>query len=182
MLSPNTAMELISHEGIVREAYKDSVGVWTWGVGVTNMSGHEVYPRYKDNPQELKRVLEVYEWLLRTRYLPDVHEAFDGYKLKEHEEAAALSFHYNTGAIKRATWVEDVLNGHLQKGYENIMNWRSPPEIIPRRKKERDLFFLGHWSHNWTTNVYPVSKPRYTPNFSQGERVNLKRDLKKLFG
>ena len=98
------ALELLSHEAIVREAYKDSVGVWTWGVGVTDASGHKVQ-RYIDSPQTIERCLEIYVWLLRTRYAPAVRKAFEGHNLSEHEFAAALSFHYNTGAIGRATWV-----------------------------------------------------------------------------
>jgi lysozyme len=38
------------------------------------------------------------------------------------------------------------------------MNWKSPPEIIPRREAERDLFFDGVWHNQGTlpeyTNVY----------------------------
>ena len=97
-ITPRIAAELIAHEGIVREAYKDSVGVWTWSIGVTDASGHLV-GRYKDNPQSLERCFEIFEWLLRTRYLPAVQEAFAGHELKEHELGGALSFHYNTGAI-----------------------------------------------------------------------------------
>jgi len=37
------AAELAAHEGIVVEAYRDTVGVWTWGIGVTSRSGHKVW-------------------------------------------------------------------------------------------------------------------------------------------
>ena len=53
IITVKIAQEIVSHEAIVREAYKDSVGVWTWSVGITNASGHKVFPRYKDNPQSL---------------------------------------------------------------------------------------------------------------------------------
>ena len=105
ILTKRVLLELASHEGIVKEAYKDSKGIWTWGIGVTSASGHKVFPRYVDNPQPLGRVIEIYKWLLETKYLPDVLQAFEGHSLNEAQIAAALSFHYNTGGIKKASWV-----------------------------------------------------------------------------
>ena len=172
------ALELIHHEAIVQEAYRDSVGVWTWGVGVTNASGHNV-ERYKDNPQSIERCLEVYLWLLRTKYLPDVLEAFTGFPLSESKLAAALSFHYNTGAIKRASWVGSFLKGDVVSARKEFMNWRSPPEIIPRREKERDLFFDGRWSSDGMTTIYPVRKPSYTPDWGRARRVDITADLRR---
>lgn len=112
-LTKRVLLELLSHEGIVLEAYKDSVGVWTWGVGVTSASGHRVL-RYKDNPQPMSKVIEIYKWLVETKYLPDVLEAFT-VELSEAQLAAALSFHYNTGAIKRASWVKSFNAGNVVK-------------------------------------------------------------------
>lgn len=172
-LTSRIVMELVSHEAIVQEAYKDSVGVWTWAVGVTNASGHEVFPRYKDNPQSLERCLEVSIWLMRTKYLPEVLKAFDGYPLSESELGAALSFHYNTGSIRRADWVNSVKNGRRDKARHEIMNWRSPPEIEPRRAKERDLFFDGKWSNDGKANVYPVRKPSYSPDWGNARRLDV---------
>lgn len=152
-LTEKTFIELAEHEGIVTQAYKDSVGVWTWGIGVTDASGHKV-ARYKNNPQSIGRCIRVSEWLLREKYLPDVLEAFEGMELSEHQLAAALSFHYNTGAIKRANWVKDVLAGRPNAARQSFMNWRKPPEIIKRRRSERDLFFDARWSGDGQVLVY----------------------------
>lgn len=172
-LSKRTLAELVSHEGVVREAYKDSKGIWTWGIGVTNSSGHNVL-RYKDNPQPLSRVFEVFEWLVRTRYLPAVEKAFTR-PLSEEQLAAALSFHYNTGAIGRATWVKEFNAGNDAKAKASFMNWSSPREIIPRRKKERDLFFDGTWSSDGTALVYGGVNKSYKP--IKPKRVNIEKDL-----
>ena len=175
-------MELLAHEAIVREAYKDSVGVWTWSVGITTASGHDVYPRYKDNPQTLRRCLEVFEWLLRTKYAPDVEAAFEGHTLSESQFGAALSFHYNTGGIGRASWVDLWKEGEIAEARESFMNWRRPPETIPRREKERNLFFDGVWSNDGTVTEYPVKKPGYAPDFGGGKRVEIKDVLDELLG
>lgn len=153
-ISKRGALELITHEGAVLSAYKDSVGVWTWGIGITDASGHSV-GRYRNKPQTLERVLEVYLWALR-RYETDVIEAFAPMRLKEHQLAAAVSFHYNTGGIKRASWVDKFKSGDIAGAKRSFMNWKKPEEIIPRRKAERDLFFDGKWGNKTTITIWGV--------------------------
>ena len=178
-ITAKVALELISHEAIVQEAYKDSVGVWTWGIGVTNASGHNV-DRYKDNPQPVRKCLEIFIWLLRERYLTDVLKAFPGHSLTESQLGGALSFHYNTGAILRADWVDLWLAGKIGEAKASFMNWKKPLEIIPRRQKERDLFFDGKWSSDGKATVYPVRKPSYTPDWGGAKRVDVSAILKEL--
>ncbi len=168
--------EIIDHEAIICEAYKDSVGVWTWGVGVTSASGHKV-ERYIDNPQPISKVIEVYEWLLREKYAPDVTAAFKGAALTEAQFTAALSFHYNTGAIRRASWVKSFLAGKRDLARQEFMNYRKPVEIIERRTKERDLFFDGKWSGTGKTKIIQVRKPSYQPAWSTIKRVDITADL-----
>ena len=179
-LTARVAEELIGHEAIVQEAYKDSVGVWTWSVGVTNASGHQVHPRYKDNPQTLDHCLEVYIWLLQNKYVPGVDKAFAGHPLTEAQFAAALSFHYNTGAIGKASWVTQWKAGNVAAAKASFMLYNKPPEIIKRRTKERDLFFNGTWSTDGKATVYPVKKPSYTPDWKGAKRVDVSAILKKL--
>ena len=87
-LTPRLVGELLHHEGLVREAYRDSAGVWTWSVGITSASGHRV-ERYRDSPQSIARCLEVFVWLLTARYLPAVLAACGGFVPQEHQLAAA---------------------------------------------------------------------------------------------
>lgn len=165
-LTPRIVAYIAHEEGLVREAYRDSVGVWTWALGVTGASGHQVYPRYLDKPQPLEKCVEVSVWLIRQRYLPRVELAFPGIDLAEHELAAALSFHWNTGAIGRADWVEHVLIGDRDAAREAILDYRRPPEIVPRRKRERALFFDAAWPADLRCPVWNVAKPSYRPRGS----------------
>lgn len=179
-ISERIQLEILEHEGILTQAYKDSVGVWTWGAGVTDASGHNV-ARYKDNPSTMKKVLEVFEWLLRTKYLPEVLEAFKGYTLTENQLGAALSFHWNTGAIRRATWVSLVLKGDMSQAKRSIMDWSKPKEIIPRRQLERDLFFDGKWSSDGIVTVYTRVHPRtYAPDWSSSTQVDVRGLLREV--
>lgn len=166
-------LEIVNHEAVVRMAYKDSVNVWTWGIGVTNSSGHKVYPRYKDNPQTLKRCLEVFEWLLRTRYAPTVWKVFGRTPLKEHHAAAALSFHWNTGGIEKARWPKLWMNGDVAGARSAFMNWNKPPEIIDRRRAERDLFFDGKWVGDAYAPEYTRLRSNYRPDWSSKRSVRV---------
>jgi lysozyme len=176
-LTKRAMIEIVSHEGIVLESYKDSKGIWTWGVGVTDASGHHV-GRYKDNPQSIAKVVEIYKWLLETKYLPPVLQAFKGVKLSESQLAAAVSFHYNTGAIGRASWVRSFKEGKRAQARREFLQWKRPPEIFDRRKKEAALFFDGLWSNSGLVTVYTkVNKPSYTPNWKSAKRIDITKEL-----
>lgn len=178
-ITPRIAAELIAHEGIVPEAYKDSVGVWTWSVGITDASGHRV-ARYRDQPQPLSRCLEIYLWALRDRYLPAVLRAFGPIQPQEHELAAALSFHWNTGAIERAEWMRFFREGHAKSARRAMLNWCRPASLALRRKREQALFFDGRWTNDGTATVYDVAKPSYRPR--GGKSVEIMPTLERLIG
>lgn len=169
-LTKKIVLETAYHEGLVRQAYKDSEGIWTWCVGITDASGHKV-SRYIDNPQPLQRCLEVWVWVLQ-KYADQVTDTL-GENLTDAQKAAALSFHYNTGGIQRATWVSDFKNGDIKSSKKSFMNWRSPSSIIPRREAERDLFFDNKWSGDGTVTEYTRVKTNYTPDWSSARRISI---------
>ena len=171
-LTPKAAALVAAKEGLVLEAYKDSKGIWTWALGVTNASGHQVHPRYLDQPQSVAQCLEISLWLMEQRYLPAVAKAFAGHDLTEAQLAAALSFHWNTGAILTASWVKLWKAGEAAKARRSFMTWCKPPEITPRRQQECDLFFDGKWP-SLICPVYPVRKPGYTPDWRRAEQIDL---------
>ncbi|MFD2235924.1 lysozyme [Aureimonas populi] len=176
-----TALEIASHEAIVRQAYKDSVGVWTWSVGLTNATGHNV-ERYIGKPQTMEHCLRIYVWALEEKYAPAVRKAFAGHTLTEAQFAAALSFHWNTGAISRASWVRLWKEGKIAEAKKAFMDWSRPAEIVPRRQKERDLFFDGKWSNNGTITEYTRVAASGTPVWSSAMRVNIEADLRVALG
>ncbi len=173
-LTARAAIELADHEAIVLESYLDSVDVWTWGIGVTSNSGHDVM-RYKDNPQSVEHALAVYIWLLRNRYIPDVLAAFKGRALTEAQFAAALSFHYNTGAIKRTDWVSMWLAGEGKKARGFLeTHYLNGGTLKERRMKEAALFFDGRWTSDGLINVLPVVKPSYKPSWRGVKLVDVR--------
>ena len=147
--------ELAGHEGIVLEPYKDSVGVWTIGIGHTAAAG-------EPNPSQMPRGVAI-----------TIERAFDLFKrdvgvyeaavnlairfpLSQTQFDAAVSFHYNTGAIARATWVKTLNSGDVASAADQILNWSKPPEILPRRMKEQKLFRDGVYSNSGMATVYPA--------------------------
>lgn len=177
-LTAKVALEVAAHEGLVRQAYKDSVGVWTWSVGITSRSGHSV-ERYIGKPQTLERCMEVWIWVLED-YAGAVRKEFAGHALTEAQFAAALSFHYNTGAIGRASWVKKYKAGDRAGARKAIMNWVTPPEITERRKKERDLFFDGKWSGDGKITEYKRLTSKHTPIWSSAARIDIRHVVTRL--
>ena len=175
----DVAMEVAAHEAIIRQAYKDSLGVWTWSVGLTSNSGHSV-ERYIGKPQPLEHCLAVYAWALEN-YADDVRKAFAGHELTKAQFAGALSFHWNTGAIKRASWVKKWKAGDIAGARNAFMSWNKPKEIVPRRRKERDLFFDGKWSNDGRMTEYTRLTSRSTPVWGSAKRINVEKELKAAF-
>jgi GH24 family phage-related lysozyme (muramidase) len=178
-IDEKSALEIISHEAIIRQAYKDSKGIWTWGPGITSASGHSV-ERYIGNPQPMERVLEVFLWLLNTKYVPDVLQAFEGVTLTRAQFTAAVSFHWNTGAIKRASWVKSFKEGKKLLAFEQFLLYKRPPEIIARRKRERDLFFENKWHNDGRATEFTQVNRKGYPVWSSAKKVDVRPMLKKL--
>lgn len=184
-ITARVALEVAHHEGLVTQAYKDSVGVWTWSVGITGASGHNV-TRYINKPQTIQKCLEVYVWLLDKKYAKTVREVFKGYDLTEAQFAAALSFHWNTGGLKRALWVRHYKHGNIKAARKAILSWskaggRHSKALYARREDERDLFFDGKWSNKGYMVVYPTNS-RHKPVFRLGKRTHVKSILLGITG
>jgi len=94
-ISDKGLMSLIAHEGIVQSRYKDSVGVWTIGVGHTAAAGG-VDPAKFSGTMTLKEVFD----LLRhdvAKYAAAVNRAVK-VPLLQHQFDALVSFAYNVGS------------------------------------------------------------------------------------
>lgn len=156
--SDRGVIALIGHEGIVPGPYFDSKGVLTYGVGHTAAAGGPDPARMvrgmpDDLDAALLRVFEVFRADL-ARYEAAVSAAIK-VPVTQAEFDAAVSFHYNTGAIGRASWVKALNAGDRRAAAAQIMNWRKPAEIIARREAEQRLFRDGAYPDS-RINVWPV--------------------------
>lgn len=156
-VSDKGLIELVCHEGIVPYPYRDSVGVWTYGIGHTAAAGEpnpETMPRgvatsLKACVELFRKDLEKYEKaVLRAVKVP----------LKPHEFDAIVSWHYNTGAVATASWIKKLNAGDRAGAIKGIMDWNKPAEIIGRRTAERNLFRDGTYSSNGKALIYTADK------------------------
>ena len=173
-LSIQGLIALVSHEGIVLTRYKDSVGVWTIGVGHTAAAGGL-------NPATFTGTLTIEQAtdLLRTdiaRYEADVIKAVK-VPLKQHEFDALVSFHYNTGAIARADLTKSLNLGNRPRAGREFLNYLKPKEIAKRRRAESRLFLKGEYP--------PPVAVLYSANakgavlWRQGKEVNVRALLER---
>lgn len=132
--------DLIHSEGLKTHAYRDSVGVWTIGVGHTANAGPPmVKPGMIITEAEardiLARDLAKFEARVRAALGAVSQNVFDG----------AVSFDFNTGQIDTASWVGAYRGGDMADARRRFMLYDKPPEIIGRRKREAALIFDGHY-------------------------------------
>lgn len=171
-MSTEGLIALIGHEGIVLSRYLDSVKVWTIGVGHTKAAGG-LNPETFTGALTMKQALD----LLRkdiVKYESAVNEVVK-VPLAQHEFDALVSFHYNTGAISRATLTKTLNAGNRKLAAEQFMNWVKPQSIYGRRKAEMGLFLTGDYPPPVAT-AYPAT-PAGAVLWSKGTRVNVEELL-----
>lgn len=137
---------LALHEGIVPAPYKDSVGVWTYGIGHTLGAGYpDPAKMQRGMPTNLDAALrDVFDLFRRdvAKYEAAVNRAVK-VPVTQAQFDALVSFHYNTGAIGKASLVKRLNAGDVAGAATGMMAWSKPAEIIPRRKAEQALFAHG---------------------------------------
>lgn len=159
-ISPRGAFAIACAEGIVPAPYLDSVNVWTWGIGHTKAAGApDPAAMSRGMPADLdgviKSAVQIFHHDL-ARYAAAVAAAVK-VPVKQTEFDALVSFHYNTGAIAKASLVKALNRGDRQSAITGFMSWVQPPEVIGRRTKEQALFRDGTYPAG-PVNVWQVSK------------------------
>jgi len=134
------------HEAIVLSRYKDSKGIWTIGVGFTHaaLAGTPYDPEHFTGKMTIEGVIETFKFVLK-RYEADVMSVLTREPTQE-EFDAMVSFHWNTGAIKKASfvklWNRGAPKAEIAKAF---MMWNKPPEIIHRRRLTCHLLTDGDY-------------------------------------
>lgn len=166
-VSDKGLIELVCSEGIVPYPYLDSVGVWTYGIGHTKGAGApDPAAMTKGVATSLKACIELFRKDL-VSYENDVLKAVK-VPLKQHEFDALVHWHYNTGAIAKATLTKKLNAGDRKGAGDQFLAWNKPAELIPRREKERELFLDGVYSNNGKALVYTAdAKGRLGKSTSQ---------------
>ncbi|WP_082507657.1 lysozyme [Methylobacterium sp. Leaf113] len=129
---------LIAREGRRLSAYRDSVGVWTIGIGHTSAAGPPLVT------PGLRLTEAACDALFRrdvARYIQAVATAV-GDDLPDHAFDALVSLCFNIGptAFARSTVVRRLKVGDRDGAGKAFLLWNRPAELIPRRGAEVDQF------------------------------------------
>jgi lysozyme len=133
---------LRDREGCRLDAYLDSVGVWTIGVGHTAAAGEPI-------PCAGMTITQEDADALFDEDLDEYEEAVNsviGEPMEQYEYDAFVSICFNIGqsGFAGATFVDKFNAGDREGCAEAILWWDKPPEIIPRRQGEYVQFLGGY--------------------------------------
>jgi lysozyme len=139
-IAKSTLTFISKEEGVRNKAYKDSKGLWTIGVG------HLIKPDEQHLITATLTDAEV-EALLKhdLKWCSEAVERHVPPTLTQNQFDALYSFCFNVGEtnFKRSTVVKRINAGDLKGAGDAMLMWDKPPELIPRRKRERALFLSG---------------------------------------
>ena len=126
-------------EGCVLRPYRDSVGVWTDGVGNTVgviPNGPPITQEKADD--DLRRNLDRFEDAINDNVTVG---------LEQHQFDALVSFAFNVGvgAFKSSTLLKRINAMRFEEADLQFDRWHIPPEITRRRNGEREQFAGRHF-------------------------------------
>ena len=168
------------HEGDVLKAYRCPAGVWTVGVGLTAASGVvKPHAGMKITAAESTRLLQL---ALRRNYEPAVKAAMPS--AKQHEFDAAVSFHFNTGAIARASWVKRWAERNWDATRTALLAWnkgggRVLPGLTRRREEEYRMLRHGEYGRGAAVAAQP-GHALLVVDLSHDEIMEAQRAFQKL--
>lgn len=161
------------HEGVVKTAYLDPVGVPTIGIGATNASRTATQylasigvPGGKIVPGKTKltqtQAEQLFDAMLRSEYEPYVTRDAPAGTL-QHQFDAAVSAVYNLGP-KFMTWQAVALwkSGKVKeaaaywRSHYNTASGKKLPGLVRRRKEEGDMFEFAKYPANVGEGVQRV--------------------------
>ena len=175
-------------EGIVPAPYIDPVGVWTFGIGHTAMSGEpdpEKMPRGmpEDVDAAIKQAVALFQKHIK-KYEDGVNRAVK-VPLAQHEFDALVSFHFNTGAISRASATEALNNGDREDAARRLTLYNKGrvngqlvvlEGLVKRREEERRMFLFGEYPNEGIT----VWKVNANNKYSQALRIMSPAEMEEL--
>lgn len=142
-------VELVKHfEGLFLKAYLCPAKVWTIGYGHTGLKHQDgtVHRGRVITAAEAKRLLA---FDLDDKYAPDVREAVQ-VDLSQAQFDALVSFHFNTGALKRSTLLRKLNRGDFEGAASEFNRWtrgggKVLRGLVRRRAAERAMFEGRDW-------------------------------------
>lgn len=177
--SDNGVEALILEEGDVLRAYRCPAGKWTIGPGLTAASG-VVVPRagMVISRAESARLTKL---ALARNYEPRVAKAMPG--AAQHEFDAGVLFDWNTGAIRKASWVplwvQRAARPLIEAKYRlwNKGDGRVLPGLARRRERELLVLFEGKYPASIEPKAKSVTIARWALPMTVAEKARVMAEL-----
>jgi lysozyme len=136
-IAESTLSFITKEEGFRNKAYKDSKGLWTTAVGHLIKADEQHLITATLTDAEVKDLLKS-----DLKWCREAVESSVPPTLSQSSFDALYSFCFNVGAtnFKHSTVVKRINAGDLKGAGDAFLMWDKPPELIPRRKRERALF------------------------------------------
>jgi lysozyme len=140
-MSADGRKRLMQREGVRLVAYKDTVGVWTVGVGHSAAAGPPIPKRgmvitMAECEAIFARDLRKYEDAVNANVRAPLTQG-------EFDALVSLCFNIGPGAFKTSSVVKKLNMNDRAGAARAILLWNKPPEIQGRRKTEYQQFAMA---------------------------------------
>lgn len=174
-LDLKTLQMVCGEEGFCRRVYKDGGNVATWGFGLTLASGFDIR-KYFHNDASVDECCKQFVFVFNHYFLRVCSVLGSDASLEVLTGAA--SFHWNTGAIDRASWVHYWKLKEYETAEKHFLEWDKPASVIERREREARLIFHNEWNIQPCTEWQRVLHSGHI-DWKSGLHVNIVPALKK---
>lgn len=173
--SINGKIALAVSEGIVDTAYKDSVGVWTLGIGHTLGAGYPDPKAFIGKKMTISEVFDLFDKDLKK--YEDMVTRNVRVPLLQHEFDALVHFVYNVGEgnLKKSKLLKNLNNGNKKEAWESgFHGWLRPASLKGRRDKERRIAKFAAYG----STVAPLYTANTAGKLSRVGTIDLAKEFK----
>ena len=175
-------------EGIVPAPYLDPVGIWTFGIGHTAMSGApDPAKMERGMPEDVDAAIRYAVSLFQKHIQKYEQEVARAVKvpLQQHEFDALVSFHFNTGAIFKASATDALNRGDKDDAARRLTLYNKGrvngqlvqlEGLVRRREEERRMFLFGEYP----TEGITIWKVNANNKYSQALRIMSPAEMEEL--
>ena len=135
-----------AEEGVRLKAYKDTKGIWTIGIGHTGPDVHEGLVITTDQVEDIFRKD-------LSRFMMAVNTAADAAPTTQAQYDAMVSLAFNIGVSafrSQSSVARFHKRGMYAQAADAFLLWKragnDPDRLLPRRKRERNLYLTGNYS------------------------------------
>ncbi|WP_159728410.1 lysozyme [Methylosinus sp. Ce-a6] len=166
-MSADGRAKLIKREGFKTRAYRDSVGVWTIGVGHTSAAGAPVVTpglvvSKADVDAILSRDLGQYERAVNEAVRTPLSQG-------QFDALTSLCFNIGVGAFEKSSVVKRLNAYDYAGAADAFLLWNKPKEIIGRRRGERAQFLAATGDNHLDRGALRLVE---APSRVEGENVS----------